>query len=120
MHGSGSVLGANRMDHSFVVLPEQRNQTPGFPPCHRTGGNQYPVSPPVASLNHFVDHAVGPFNKDTPGQAAHSGPDSHGGKAMDESFVMLPAPAASMYRYRNSPEGGSLPFPNNVGNLTHD
>ena len=39
----------------------------------------------------------------------------HGGKAIDESFVVLPATTTSMYRYENSSEGGSLPFPNVVG-----
>ncbi|GKF37160.1 hypothetical protein Tco_0113918, partial [Tanacetum coccineum] len=32
MHGAGSVLGT-RMDQSFVVLPKQRNQSSGIPPC---------------------------------------------------------------------------------------
>lgn len=116
MHGAGSVLGASRMDHSFVVLPKQRNQTPGFPPRPRAGGNQYPGSPPVTSLNQPVHHAVGSFDKAPPGQATNNGIDSHGGKAMDESFVVLPSAAASMYRYENSPEGGGVLCPNFVGN----
>ncbi|KAL1561919.1 Vacuolar protein sorting-associated protein atg6 [Salvia divinorum] len=84
--GTGSVSGSTRMDHSFVVLPNQRNQTPGIPPRPRCG------------------------------------------KAIDESFVVLPPPAASVYKSEPgadeggtnllSPEGGpasSLSQPHNSG-----
>lgn len=61
------------MDHSFVVLPKQRNQVQGVPP--RSGGVQ-PNS-------------------------------SQSGKAMEESFVVLPPPAASVYQCDStSDEGG--------------
>lgn len=61
------------MDHSFVVLPKQRNQVQGVPP--RSGGVQ-PNS-------------------------------SQFGKAMEESFVVLPPPAASVYQCEStSDEGG--------------
>ncbi|KAG5565997.1 hypothetical protein RHGRI_001805 [Rhododendron griersonianum] len=73
INGSGSVLGSTSMDHSFVVLPKQRNQVQGVPP--RSGGVQ-PNS-------------------------------SQSGKAMEESFVVLPPPAASVYQCDStSDEGG--------------
>ncbi|KAL1536000.1 Vacuolar protein sorting-associated protein atg6 [Salvia divinorum] len=72
--GTGSVSGSTRMDHSFVVLPKQRNQTPGVPPRPRSG-------------------------------AMH--PDaSQSGKAIDESFVVLPPPAASVYKSEPGADGG--------------
>ncbi|XP_058189387.1 beclin-1-like protein isoform X3 [Rhododendron vialii] len=75
INGSGSVLGSTSMDHSFVVLPKQRNQVQGVPPRPRSGGVQ-PNS-------------------------------SQSGKAMEESFVVLPPPAASVYQCDStSDEGG--------------
>ncbi|KAK1276663.1 Beclin-1-like protein [Acorus gramineus] len=59
MQGS-SLMRSSRMDHSFVVLPRQRNQ----------GQGGVPPRPP---------------------------------KAMEESFVVLPPPAASVYKPETSP-----------------
>eukprot|EP00252_Welwitschia_mirabilis_P021576 TRINITY_DN5565_c0_g1_i2.p1 TRINITY_DN5565_c0_g1~~TRINITY_DN5565_c0_g1_i2.p1 ORF type:complete len:514 (-),score=114.91 TRINITY_DN5565_c0_g1_i2:347-1888(-) len=84
MHVAGSVLGASRMDHSFVVLPKQRNHASGIPPRPRAGGL------------HGTHGGV------------NSAPDTHGGKAIEESFVVLPPSAASMYRCETSPEIGGL------------
>ncbi|KAG0570802.1 hypothetical protein KC19_6G188400 [Ceratodon purpureus] len=76
------------MDQSFVVLPKQGGPKPGFPPPRpRTGGIHYPT--PGA----------------TPAAGAHpphptvNTADTHGGRAMDESFVVLPSAAASMYTF---------------------
>lgn len=75
INGSGSVLGSTSMDHSFVVLPKQRNQVQGVPPRSHSRGLQ-PNS-------------------------------SQSGKAMEESFVVLPPPAASVYQCDStSDEGG--------------
>ncbi|XP_051141830.1 beclin-1-like protein isoform X2 [Andrographis paniculata] len=65
--GTGSVVGSTRMDHSFVVLPKQRNNTPGASPRPRGG-------------------------------VAMQSETSQTGKAIDESFVVLPPPAASVYK----------------------
>lgn len=96
VHGANSVLSSTRMDHSFVVLPKQKNQAPGVPPRPRPGAN-------------------------------HPEP-SQSGRAMEESFVVLPPPAASVYKLESatdgvgahlpSPEGGpaNMPVqPNNSG-----
>lgn len=88
IHGAGSVLGSTHMDHSFVVLPKQRNQPHGVPPRPRGG-------------------AVQP---DT----------SQSGKAMEESFVMLPPAPASVYKCESASEaaGTQLPSPEGAsGNL---
>lgn len=76
--GTGSVVGSSKMDHSFVVLPKQRNQTPGVPPRPR-GGAMHPDA-------------------------------SQSGKAIDESFVVLPPPAASVYK-AEAGGGTNLPSP---------
>uniref|UniRef100_A0A0D6R4K7 Beclin-1-like protein n=1 Tax=Araucaria cunninghamii TaxID=56994 RepID=A0A0D6R4K7_ARACU len=115
IHGTGSVLGASRMDHSFVVLSKQRNQAPGFPPRPRPSGIQYPGSFPMAGPNQPVNHGIGPLDKSSPGQTATHVPDSPVTKAMDESFVVLPSAAASMYRNDSSPEAGGAHTPNSGG-----
>lgn len=46
LQGSGSVLASTHMDHSFVVLPKQKSQSPGAPPGSRGRGVQ-----PEASLS---------------------------------------------------------------------
>ena len=74
IHGANSVLGSTSMDHSFVVLPKQRNQVSGVPPRPRGGGVQLDTSQP--------------------------------GKAMEESFVVLPLPAASVYNSDSKSDGG--------------
>ncbi|CAA0841215.1 Beclin-1-like protein [Striga hermonthica] len=81
--GSGSVVGSTRMDHSFVVLPKQRNQSPGVPPRPRGG----PLHPEV----------------------------SQSGKAIDESFVVLPPPAASVYKCEPGADGGGTNLPSPDG-----
>lgn len=78
--GTSSVSGSTRMDHSFVVLPKQRNQTPGVPPRPRT-------------------------HTDT----------SQSGKAIDESFVVLPPPAASVYKTEPGVDGGGTNLPSPEG-----
>ncbi|CAL5382233.1 unnamed protein product [Camellia sinensis] len=84
IHGAaGSVLGSTRMDHSFVVLPKQRNQVAGVPPRPRGGGVQ----------------------PDT----------SQSGKAMEESFVVLPPPAASVYKSDSTSDGGGAHLPSPDG-----
>ncbi|CAD5189628.1 unnamed protein product [Musa acuminata subsp. malaccensis] len=70
----GSVMGASRMDHSFVVLPKQKYQGHGVPPRPRSTTPQ-------------------PDN-------------SHSAKAIEESYVVLPPAAASMYKSELTPEEG--------------
>ncbi|KAI8572646.1 hypothetical protein RHMOL_Rhmol01G0215600 [Rhododendron molle] len=74
INGSGSVLGSTSMDHSFVVLPKQRNQVQGVLPP--SGGVQ-PNS-------------------------------SQSGKAMEESFVVLTPPAASVYQCDSTSDKGGV------------
>ncbi|XP_042058615.1 beclin-1-like protein [Salvia splendens] len=71
--GTGSISGSKRMDHSFVVLPKQRDQTSGIPPRPRSG------------------------------------------KAIDESFVVLPPPAASVYKSELGADGGGTNLPSPEG-----
>ncbi|GFP91913.1 beclin-1-like protein [Phtheirospermum japonicum] len=85
MQGS-SILGTSsvtRMDHSFVVLPKQRN---GVPPRPR-GGPMHPDA-------------------------------SQSGKAIDESFVVLPPPAASVYKCEPGADGGGTNLPSPEGGPT--
>lgn len=70
----GSMMGASRMDHSFVVLPKQKHQGHGVPPRPRSTTPQ-------------------PDN-------------SHSAKAIEESYVVLPPAAASMYKSELTPEEG--------------
>lgn len=79
VHGASSVLSATSMDHSFVVLPKQKNQAPGVPPRHRPG----PLQPEA----------------------------SQSGRAMEESFVVLPPPAASVYKSESATDGVGAHFP---------
>lgn len=72
--GTGSVVCSTRMDHSFVVLPKQRNHTVGVSPRSRGGAMQHDAS--------------------------------QSGKAIDESFVVLPPPAASVYKCEPGTAGG--------------
>ncbi|KAK3026599.1 hypothetical protein RJ639_041619 [Escallonia herrerae] len=81
IQGAGSMLGSTRMDHSFVVLPKQRNPVSGVPPRPRGG-----ATTPDAS-----------------------------GKAMEESFVVLPPPAASVYKSDPASDGGGFHLPLNDG-----
>lgn len=96
MHGAGSVIGSSRMEHSYVVLPKQRNQGPGI----QSRGRGVSAQPDASQF----------------------------GKAMEESFVVLPPPAASVYKCEPtsdetctnvpSPDGGpqNAPMqPNNSG-----
>ncbi|CAM6067558.1 unnamed protein product [Sphagnum tenellum] len=100
VHGSGSVYAGSRMDNSYVVLPNHRVQSSGFPPPRpRTGGIHYPT--PGATTSSGV--GAGQHNLHQPIIPGMSG-ESHVGRAMDESFVVLPS-AASMYRFEVSGEG---------------
>lgn len=83
MHGASNVSGSTRMDHSFVVLPKQRNQVSGAPPRPRGGA----VQPDV----------------------------SQSGKAMEESFVVLPPPAASVYKCEPTSDGVGANLPPHEG-----
>ncbi|PIN02170.1 Beclin-like protein [Handroanthus impetiginosus] len=85
--GASSVVGSTRMDHSFVVLPKQRNQMPGAPPRPRSGA----------------------MNPDA----------SQSGKAIDESFVVLPPPAASVYKCEPGADGGGINLPSPEGEPTN-
>ncbi|GLJ50760.1 hypothetical protein SUGI_1081180 [Cryptomeria japonica] len=116
IHGTASVLGASRMDHSFVILSKQK--APGFPPRPRPSGIHNHGSIPTAGPHQSINHALGHSDKSFPGHAANIGSDSHGTKAMDESFVVLPSAAASMYRYESSPEGGGVHSPSSIGSST--
>jgi beclin 1 len=100
VHGSGSVYAGSRMDNSYVVLPNHRVQSSGFPPPRpRTGGIHYPT--PGATTSSGV--GAGQHNLHQPIIPGMSG-ESHAGRAMDESFVVLPS-AASMYRFEVSGDG---------------
>lgn len=44
VHGAGSVLSSTHIDHSFVVLPKQKSQSPGLPPRPRGGAVQPEMS----------------------------------------------------------------------------
>ena len=79
VHGANSVLASTRMDHSFVVLPKQKNLAAGVPPRPRPGAVQ-----PEASQS---------------------------GRAMEESFVVLPPPAASVYKLESAIDGIGTHFP---------
>ncbi|CAM6126094.1 unnamed protein product [Calypogeia fissa] len=118
VHGSGSVLAGSRMDHSFVVLPKQQRPPPhqagpAFPPPRpsRQGGG---IPYPTPGYNPPNPQAVPPAERGFTGAAATSGSiggDSHGGRAMDESFVVLPSAAASMYKPEGSGDGGASGHP---------
>ncbi|XP_047269151.1 beclin-1-like protein isoform X2 [Capsicum annuum] len=83
IHGAGNVIGSIRMEHSYVVLPKQRNQVPGIPPRGRGGSAQ-----PDASQS---------------------------GRAMEESFVVLPPPAASVYKCEPTSDGAGMNLPSPDG-----
>ncbi|KAK1269310.1 Beclin-1-like protein [Acorus gramineus] len=87
---TGSVMGSSRMDQSFVVLPKQKNQVHGGgPPRPRITGAQMPSDG---------------------GQP---------GKAMEESFVVLPPAAASMYKPESPSDGSGTHLPPPGMNLTN-
>ncbi|MCL7039041.1 hypothetical protein MKW94_018118 [Papaver nudicaule] len=72
--GAGSIMSPTKMDHSFVVLPKQKNSSQGnVPPRPRAG----------------------------PGDTRASG------KAMEDSFVVLPPAAASIYISESGSDGGA-------------
>ncbi|CAM8904729.1 unnamed protein product [Rhodiola kirilowii] len=75
LNGSGSVLGASLMDQSFVVLPNQRN------PC--TG--RMVLRPRLGAM--------------------HQPDSNHSHKTMEESYVVLPPPAASVYKTEFGSDG---------------
>ncbi|XP_011624596.1 beclin-1-like protein isoform X2 [Amborella trichopoda] len=121
MHGAGSILGSCRMDNSFVMLPKQRS--PGFPPRPRSSSQQ-PGNLAVSGSMNPPGQYVMPERLSTT-QGATSTTDSHSNKAMEESFVVLPPAAASVYKVESSPEcgipltpppGGGLASPSNMSN----
>lgn len=131
IHGSGSVLAASRMDHSFVVLPKQQRLPPhqagsAFPPPRPTrqgGGIQYPTpgyNPPNPQPGVPPERGFAGAS----GASGSIGGDSHGGRAMDESFVVLPSAAASMYKSDASGDAGASGHPSGgagggIGNAQH-
>ncbi|CAN6931228.1 unnamed protein product [Brassica oleracea] len=62
IHGGNSVLGSTRMDNSFVVLPRHKPQAQGIPPRPRGASSPQPHD------------------------------ETHSGKAMEESFVVVDKP----------------------------
>ncbi|CAN6475465.1 unnamed protein product [Victoria cruziana] len=102
------MLASVRMDNSFVILPNQKNQAVGIPPRPRSGtsssknavsGADNPTTPCLASKE-------GP-SPDTPSPAV----DSQAGKAMEESYVVLPPAAASMYKGESTSDAGGQHSP---------
>ncbi|RLN24728.1 hypothetical protein C2845_PM07G33250 [Panicum miliaceum] len=80
----GSVMGASRMDNSYVVLSRQnRSQGPGIPP-----------RPPSAAAPHTE-----------PNQST---------RAIEGSYIVLPPPAASIYKTPASEGGGAQLTPPGV------
>nr|CAB3475282.1 unnamed protein product [Digitaria exilis] len=80
----GSVMGASRMDNSYVVLSRQnRSHGPGIPP-----------RPPSAAAPHT--------------EANHSA------RAIEGSYIVLPPPAASIYKTPASEGGGAQLTPPGV------
>ncbi|KAI6702601.1 hypothetical protein NL676_011737 [Syzygium grande] len=54
MHVATSVLGSTRMDNSFVVLPKQRAQVQGVPPCAHSASLQgHAAAPPQPNNSGF-------------------------------------------------------------------
>ncbi|KAF3784450.1 Beclin-1-like protein [Nymphaea thermarum] len=113
--GAGSMLASMRMDHSFVILPNQKNQAVGIPPRPRSGTtlSKNAVSGPANPTSPCAAPKAG-SSPDTPSSAV----ESETGKAMDESYVVLPPAAASMYKGEStseagghlSPSSGSIPM----------
>ncbi|KAJ1286887.1 hypothetical protein BS78_03G386700 [Paspalum vaginatum] len=80
----GSVMGASRMDNSYVVLSRQnRSQGPGIPP-----------RPPSAAALHAE-----------PNQST---------RAIEGSYIVLPPPAASIYKTPATEGGGAQKAPPGV------
>ncbi|ONM34987.1 Beclin 1 protein [Zea mays] len=79
----GSVMGASKMDNSYVVLSRQ----------NKSQGPRIPPRPPSAA-------------------AAHADP-SQSTRAIEGSYIVLPPPAASIYRTSAS-EGGAQLTPSGV------
>jgi beclin 1 len=93
MHASsvqGSIMGASRMDSSYVVLSKQnKSQSPGIPP-----------RPPTAAARHVES------NQST--------------RAIEGSYIMLPPAAASIYKTSASEGGDAHlppPSPNSTSPL---
>ncbi|KAL2893221.1 Beclin-1-like protein [Bienertia sinuspersici] len=51
LQGTGSVLASSHMDHSFVVLPKEKSQSPGAPPRPRGSGVQPETSPSAKMMD---------------------------------------------------------------------
>jgi hypothetical protein len=117
-----------------VVLPKQQRQPsheagPAFPPPRPTrqgGGIHYPTpgykppNPPSVSPAERLGGYTGPGAT----SGSIGGGDSHGGRALDESFVVLPSAAASMYKADTSGDGGGGGHPSGspgggTGNAHH-
>uniref|UniRef100_A0ACD5VPP5 Uncharacterized protein n=1 Tax=Avena sativa TaxID=4498 RepID=A0ACD5VPP5_AVESA len=92
MHASsvqGSIMGASRMDSSYVVLSKQnRSQGPGIPP-----------RPPSAAARHVE-----------PNQST---------RAIEGSYIMLPPAAASIYKTSASEGGGAHLPPLSLNSTSH-
>ena len=76
--------GNERMDHSFVILQKNRVQNPSFPPPR--------PRPPSNAPNMITSNQLPHHNQQNPGEGVPL-------RSLDESFVVLPSSAASMYRF---------------------
>lgn len=81
----GSVMGASKMDNSYVVLSRQ----------NRSQGPRIPPRPPSAAV------------------AAHADP-NQSTRAIEGSYIVLPPPAASIYKTSASEGGGAQLTPAGV------
>ncbi|KAL2619848.1 hypothetical protein R1flu_000053 [Riccia fluitans] len=111
--GTGSVLAGSRMDQSFVVLPKakisQQQPGAGFPPPRappRAGGLAYPTP------GYVPPNGQNPLANPSPpttvgGITGAVGHENHSSRTMDESFVVLPSAAASMYKFDGPGESGA-------------
>ncbi|KAI5070267.1 hypothetical protein GOP47_0014610 [Adiantum capillus-veneris] len=110
-------LANERMDHSFVVLQKQRVQNSSAVQNRNlipSSNIAYPSFPPPRPRP--------PSNAGLPGQGLHhhhppisEGNESPAARALDESFVVLPSAAASMYRWEPTAESMSSHPPSALG-----
>lgn len=99
------------MDHSFVVLQKHRIQNPNF--IQNPTVPQYPNfplprprppsnQPPSSAASQALHHHQPPIPERTyPAETSAA-------RALDESFVVLPSAAASMYRFEPTAEGAGI------------
>eukprot|EP00271_Cylindrocystis_brebissonii_P002860 TRINITY_DN1362_c0_g1_i1.p1 TRINITY_DN1362_c0_g1~~TRINITY_DN1362_c0_g1_i1.p1 ORF type:complete len:524 (+),score=127.37 TRINITY_DN1362_c0_g1_i1:178-1749(+) len=124
--GSAALAASRSMDSSFVVLPKQplllhQPQRPPFPPSAFPGRPSHPSAAP--RLHAASPGATCPPNQRAGGGGAQpAGPglpgvsglgfEAPGGRGgMEESFVVLPNAAASMYMHEGGGEAASQGSP---------